>query len=294
MGEGGKRKSTRETSKRPFVFKTPQKVASPFIFTKKQRREADDGNDDAFYEDESMLPLVETPSKPINRYRKAARRKPTPEETAIRARLIENQEHHRLQMFDTLCTHLHKRILAHTASHSSNKETCTKKQVAQVLEKAAAVIKEEFASNEPIEEEERPELDTVQTIIASLEEKLQVLLKQQQEWSNFLDNVPNTLKELADAAPQPSMDDVRPAGSRGNATAQELIHEQNALCQRVLELKDQLRFLDISIEDLERMMSASQATRSSLFDTFHESEFKGYAHMQTPKEAIKALMALFS
>ncbi|OQR92107.1 hypothetical protein ACHHYP_04067 [Achlya hypogyna] len=289
-----RRKHARDTSKRPFVFKTPQKIASPFTFTKKSRRHgaADVHDDDE--DDDVLLPertLFESPAR-TSTSRRLARRQPSAEEQAIRAKLIANQEHHRLQVFDTLCTHLHKRILAQT--QNAAKETCTKKQVVQVLEKAAAVIKNEFASDEPTEEEAKPQLETVHAIIASLEDKLASLAQQQKEWSTFLDNVPSALTEIAATAPVPAVDDPRPAGSRGNAAAQELVNEQGALCQRVVELKDQLRFLDISIEDLERMIQASQATRSSLFDTFHASEFKGYAHMQTPKEAIKALMALFS
>ncbi|EQC30102.1 hypothetical protein SDRG_12161 [Saprolegnia diclina VS20] len=302
MPEGPRRKHGREPSKRPFVFKTPQKVASPFVFTKKARRHGandihhamDDDDDGDFLGDESLLPeraLFGTPSR-AKAMRRPTRREPTPDEVAIRAKLVANQEHHRLQMFDTLCTQLHKRIVAQT--QSAAKETCTKKQVVHVLEKAAAVIKDQFASNEPTEEEAKPQQETVHAILTSLEEKLASLQEQEKEWRSFLETVPATLAALAAAAPPVITEDVRPAGSRGQASAQELAHEQTALCQRVVELKDQLRFLDISIEDLERMMHVSQATRSSLFDSFHASEFKGYAHMQAPKDAIKALMALFS
>jgi hypothetical protein len=42
-------------------------------------------------------------------------------------------------------------------------------------------------------------------------------------------------------------------------------------------------------------MELSKMARASLFDTFHASEFKGYTtHLQTPKEAIKEFMALFT
>ncbi|CAK4695958.1 unnamed protein product [Aphanomyces euteiches] len=54
-----------------------------------------------------------------------------------------------------------------------------------------------------------------------------------------------------------------------------------------------MHFLESSLYEVERMVHVSDALRSALFDAFHASEFQGYQHMQSPKDAIKALMALF-
>ncbi|KAF0698077.1 Aste57867_11284 [Aphanomyces stellatus] len=111
-------------------------------------------------------------------------------------------------------------------------------------------------------------------------------------WQTFHDMVPATL-DIED----PTNEAARPQELQTleclNTRAQ-LVREQQHLATRVKDVGTKMHFLESSLNEVERMMDVSQAIRSSLFDSFHASEFKGYSHVQSPKEAIKALMALFS
>ncbi|KAH9070914.1 hypothetical protein Ae201684P_007459 [Aphanomyces euteiches] len=172
------------------------------------------------------------------------------------------------EIFDALCA-IVERTIDHTASSTTSSGE-TNKQLLHVLDAAAVIIKTEFASAATSNTDDEsgsnsPHHDSVHTLIV--------------RWKK---NLKESSVVVQDDRPFPCVE--IPA---------KLAHDQKELTKRVQTVGTKMHFLESSLYEVERMVHVSDALRSALFDAFHASEFQGYQHMQSPKDAIKALMALF-
>lgn len=52
----------------------------------------------------------------------------------------------------------------------------------------------------------------------------------------------------------------------------------------------QLELMDDSVQSIDRLILQIEMQKASLFRTFHDAAFKGYAHISQPKETLRALL----
>ncbi|CAK4084883.1 unnamed protein product [Aphanomyces euteiches] len=259
--------------KRKFEFRTPQKHASPFVFKRKRHQVENDDND----KNERIKHMQVHDNELRQKY--------------FKSHEATNNPH--AEIFDALCA-IVERTIDHTASSTTSSGE-TNKQLLHVLDAAAVIIKTEFASAATSNTDDEsgsnsPHHDSVHTLIRSLEEKLEGLDRCENEWKSFHDMLPSVLSD------QPLESSVVVQDDRPFPCVEipaKLAHDQKELTKRVQTVGTKMHFLESSLYEVERMVHVSDALRSALFDAFHASEFQGYQHMQSPKDAIKALMALF-
>ncbi|ETV70539.1 hypothetical protein, variant [Aphanomyces astaci] len=210
-------------------------------------------------------------------------------ESNVRNQLTSANDRQKLEIFDALCGVLQKKIQHHIAALHHGKDST---QLVHVLDAAADAIKREFvAPADPSPSSHAHDSgNTVHAVVASLEAKLQSLNDCEQEWRAFEDAVPST---LTSAASPPSFSSESPFHYCSSFPVQ-IATDQRSLTARVTDVGTKMQFVEASLGDVDRMVDVSHAVRGSLFNAFHATEFKGYDHMHTPKEAIKSLMALLS
>ncbi|ETV99967.1 hypothetical protein, variant [Aphanomyces invadans] len=190
--------------KRKFEFRTPQKEASPFVFTKKQQRPNNNHDGGATTrattgpshatksskgkstqhassavassstqcrQADATADVYSTPTNvPTKQPRQSLPQRISPVETQIRKELAASNDSRKLDIFDALCGVLHKKIQHHvTAMHPGKDST----QLVHVLNAAADTIKREFVvQNAAPSSTHAHDGNAVHTVVASLEAKL--------------------------------------------------------------------------------------------------------------------------
>ncbi|TYZ58296.1 hypothetical protein PybrP1_003782 [[Pythium] brassicae (nom. inval.)] len=131
-----------------------------------------------------------------------------------------------------------------------------------------------------------PENARLRALLDTYEKRLQDMDDEEQQWKAAMERIEGESSaddEEAEATTRVVVPCELPVAKAVAGLQQQALQQIGSTAQK-------LELMDDSVQSVDRLILQIEMKKAKLFTTFHETAFKGYAHITQPKENLRALL----